>query len=155
MRTRLFALLAAVAVLSSLFMPWLVGPFGSAFVPSEMMSNLDARQIERMASNPPIEGVVFLASFPLALFFALLALIGRENRFQAILTGAFPVGLVGYAVIADLGRFEANGLQIPRRDLGEILARLSEIVGPGFYAWIGGALVLILLGLFDPGKTRS
>lgn len=156
MRTRLLALLAAVAVVASLFMPWFVGPFGTAFVPGDALSTLDARQFERMASNPPpIEVIVFMASFPLAALFALLALIGREGRLLAIVTGALPVGLAVYAVVTDMRKLEATGLQISHRDMGEILARLSEVLGPGLYAWLGGAAVLLVLGLFDPGRRKA
>lgn len=156
MRTRLLALLAAVTIVGSLFMPWFVGPFGTAFVPWDAFSKIDARQFERMASNPPpIQVILFMASFPFAAIFALLALIGREFRLQAIATGAIPVGLVAYAVVTDMRKLEATGLQIPRRDLGEILVRLSEVLGPGVYAWLGGAAVLLVLGLFDPGRRKA
>lgn len=152
MKTRFLVLLCAAAMLGSLFLPWFSAPFGEDVIPFQAIRQLNSNQIERMLNNMPPEAMAFVASFALAALLLVVGLMGSTPRLLAILTGALPVGLVGWTVISSSNRASSAGINLPRGDVVEILQRASEFIGIGAWAWIGGGVVMLVLGLFDPGR---
>lgn len=152
---RLLALLCAAAMLASPFLAWFSPPLGESLVPWTMVRAMTADQIQTLARNATPAVIAFLASFLLAAVFVLLALIGRESRTMAFLTGLAPVGLVAWALIVASGRVYFSHLPISAEKLPEGLVGTTEVLGPGAWAWIGGAVLLLLLGLFDPGRRTG
>jgi hypothetical protein len=154
MLTRQLALLCVIAILGSLFLPWAVTPIGSNLVPWDALPPFDRAAVEAYVRAATPEALVFLGSFLLAALFFLLTLIGGERRWLAVLTGAGPVGLAGLAIWRareGLGLAEAT---FSMEEFNLRLAQATEVLGPGGWAWIGGATVLFLLGLFDPGRPK-
>jgi hypothetical protein len=82
-------------------------------------------------------------------------LIGRERRWLASLTGLGPVGLAGLAIWRDRERLGFAEMKGTMAEVNTLLAEATAALGTGGWAWIGGATVLLLLGLLDPGTARS
>ncbi len=152
---RPIALLCAAAILASFFLPWFTTPFGESLVPWDAIQSVDADRLQEAMRNAPPAALVFLASFALAAIFLLLALLGRETKALAFLTGAAPVGLVAWALLSASDRVDLTGLPIRSADLTDTLVQAAEVFGPGAWAWIGGAALLLLLGLIDPGRRKA
>lgn len=155
MLSRSLALLCAAAMLASLFMPWMTTPLGENLVPVKALQDLDGRQVEQLLGNAPPEVWVFVGSFALAALFLLLGVMGAASRALAILTGAAPVGLVAWAMLSATQKARASGLPFSGDDLSELFQQAVRFLGFGAWAWIGGATVLLLLGLFDPGRRKA
>ncbi|CAN1566553.1 hypothetical protein MCELHM10_02942 [Paracoccaceae bacterium] len=155
MSSRVLAFLAAAAMLASLFLSWTASALGQSLIPWEWVQSLGQDQARLMLENAPPEVLVFLASFALAAVFLLMTLIGRESKFLALLTGAGPVGLVAWGIWSTASQIDFAGVPVSSGDLGDLLAQATDLLGPGAWAWIGGAAVLLLLGLLDPGRRRG
>lgn len=154
MRTRQLALLCAVAILASLFLPWIISPIGNNLVPWDVLPQFDRAAIEDYVRAQTPETQLFLFSFVLAAFFLLLALIGHEKRWIAFLTGLGPVGLAGLAIWRDRERLNFAEMEMTMEQMKLLFAEASAVLGPGGWAWIGGGALLFLLGVFDPGKPK-
>jgi hypothetical protein len=154
MLSRHIALLCSAAILASLFLPWLATPVGDNLVPWDALPGFDRAAVADYLGNAPVEVIVFLASFLLAAFFLVLSLVGLERRSLALLTGAAPVGFAGWTVFQNREGLNLTGLELTMEEATRLFAQASEVLGPGGWAWIGGAAVLLLLGVFDPGKPR-
>jgi hypothetical protein len=152
---RLLALLCAAAMLASPFLTWLVLPTGESLVPWNAIGTLNSDQLQGLVRDAPPATLVFIASFVLAAVFALLALIGWETKTLAFLTGMAPVGLVAWVLISASSRVGFSNLPILSDDLSQGLGDVAEAIGAGAWAWIGGAVLLVLLGLFDPGRRKA
>lgn len=148
---RALAILAAAAMVISLFLPWLSQPvMGSSFAPWEMLKNqeLSLEGLQRTIDTLPVEMLLVLATFPLAALFLVLAVLGLPSRLLALITGAIPVGMVGYAVLRARDGLASSGIPLPNTgDLQQIFTEASKLLGSGAWAWGGGALVLLLTGL--------
>ena len=106
------------------------------------------------STQAPNEVRLFLLSFVLAALFVLVALVGLEKRWLAFLTGVCVVGLAGISVWQSR---EALGLVPPQWTMDEAsrLFRLAnDVLGTGGWAWVGGGALLLLLGVFDPGRAK-
>ena len=150
MLSRPLALVAAFAILASLFMPWLSSPFGENVVPWTVLRGLDAAEAQAILADARPETIAYGCSFVMAALFVLFALIGRESRLLAVLTGALPVALVAWALFTFLRQSEA-GLSFSGSDTSDIATRM---LGAGAWAWVLGASTLATLGVVDPGKRR-
>ncbi|HLQ19021.1 MAG TPA: hypothetical protein VK146_08575 [Tabrizicola sp.] len=151
---RPLALLCAAAILAGLFLPWVVTPLGSNISPWEALPAFDSASVQTYLRDAPNEVLLFLISFALAALFLLLSLFGLERRWLAFLTGASIVGLSGLLVWR---MREALGLLEPQwtsEEASRLLAAASDVLGTGGWAWVGGGLVLLLLGVFDPGRAK-
>lgn len=151
---RPLALLCAVAILAGLFLPWVTTPVGSNLAPWDALPAFDRAAVETYLTDAPREVQVFLLSFVLAALFLLLALVGLERRWLAFLTGLCPVGLA--ATLVWRAR-EAVGIVEPQWTMDEanrLFALASDVLGPGGWAWIGGGVLMLMLGVFDPGRAR-
>jgi len=153
MTARPLTMLCAALMLGSIFLPWFNGPLGEGTVPWDLLQQLDRAQIEQMLSDLPPESLAFLGSFVLAAILVLLGLMGSAPRLLALLTGGIVVGLVGWAAFNATRAAGNSSLPLPGGDdIWQVLQNLSQLLGIGAWAWLGGGLVLLLLGLFSPGR---
>lgn len=153
MTARPLTMLCAALMLGSLFLPWFSGPLGEGTVPWDLLQQLNRAQIEQALSDLPPESLAFLGSFVLAAILVLLGLMGSAPRLLALLTGGIVVGLVGWAAFSATRAAGNSSLPIPEgEDIWQILQDLSQLLGVGAWAWLGGGGVLLLLGLFSPGR---
>lgn len=150
MLSRPLALVAAFAILASLFLPWLSSPFGENVVPWTVLRGLDAEGAQAILADARPETIAYGCSFVLAALFLLFALIGRESRLLAFLTGVLPVALVAWALFT-LMRQSDGGLSFSGSDASAVTTRM---LGAGAWAWILGASTLATLGVVDPGRRR-
>jgi len=154
MLSRQIALLCSVAILASLFLPWIITPLGTNHAPWNALPAFGSEEMEEYVRNASPQVLVFLASFILAAFFLFLALFGREKRFIALVTGAVPVGFAAWAIWQARAQLNLTEIEGTMEDANRLFAQASEVLGPGGWAWIGGAALLFLLGLFDPGRAK-
>lgn len=155
MLSRQIALLCSLAILGSLFLPWVVTPIGNNLVPWDVLPAFDRAAIEEYLRAQAPETQAFLFTFFLAAFFFLMALIGHEKRWLALLTGLGPVMLAGLAIWRDRERLAFAEMELTMEQANLLFAEASAVLGPGGWAWIGGGALLFLLGLFDPGLARQ
>lgn len=148
---RLIALLAALAMVAGLFLPWLnPETSGLRLVPWDVVRALDPTMdtAQRFLQDSPPELLAFLATFVLAALFALLASLGLPSRPLALLAGGGAVGLIVYGAVRMRDQLQALGLPVPSLDkLPDFLRSAPEVFGMGALAWAGGALLLLLTGL--------
>ncbi|MCU0827592.1 MAG: hypothetical protein MUE52_09335 [Tabrizicola sp.] len=154
MLSRQIALLCSLAMLGSLFLPWVITPIGNNIVPWDVLPPFDRAEIEAYLRAQSTETHLFLASFFLAAFFFFLALIGREKGWIAILTGLCAVGYAGLMVWRDRERLGFAEMEMTTEQANLLIAEASAVLGTGGWVWIGGAALLLLLGLFDPGTAK-
>ena len=152
MKARPLALVCAALMLGSLFLPWMSGPFGG-MVPWDAIKELQADRIGDMLGDLPPEGMAFVASFVLAAVMVLLGLMGSAPRILALLTGGIPVGLVGWGIFQAMQSGGTSGLPVSGDDIAQVLQELSQLIGIGAWAWLGGGFVLLVMGLFFPSRT--
>ena len=146
-------LLLAAAMLASLFLPWLATPLGNTLVPWDIIKQIKPDQAIDVLKQSPPEIWALVASFALAALLVVTCLIGIESKLVAILTGAVPLGLVGYGIYH--GQNAASKLGVPQfrlADWHQMLDQISRTFGPGLYAWLGGAALLFVISFLDPGR---
>ena len=147
-------LLLASAMVVSLFLPWIATPVGNRMVPWELVRQLSPNQAVDLLKGAPPEVWALVASFACAALLVVMCVLGIEGKLFALLTGAIPLGLVGYGDYE--GTNAAGNLGLPQfnfHDWQQILDQIRHSFGPGLYAWLGGAAVLFVVSLFDPGRT--
>lgn len=153
---RALAILAAAAMVISLFLPWLGEAVpGARFVPFDLMRNLnpDLETAQRFVRESPAELVAFMATFALAALFVVLAVVGLASRLLAVLAGGLAVGIAGYGYLRLRNGALDLGLPLPADASPENLLRAAtEVLGLGAWAWIGGAALLLLAGLAGFGR---
>jgi hypothetical protein len=152
MTARPLTMLCAALMLGSIFLPWFNGPLGEGTVPWDLLQQLDRAQIEQLLSDLPPESLAFLGSFVLAAILVLLGLMGSAPRLLALLTGGMVVGLVGWVIWSATSKIDFGEVPVDSEYLRYLLAEAVERVGLGAWAWLGGGLVLLLLGLFSSGR---
>jgi len=155
MITRQIALLCALAILGSLFLPWLVTPLGENLVPWQALSAFDRDSFTAFVQAAPPETLLFLGSFLLAGLFFLAALVGLERRWLAFLTGLAPIGLAVTLIWRARERLGLSAMDGTLEDLAALFAEASAVLGTGGWAWIGGAALLFLCSIFDPGRPKA
>lgn len=170
------AALCGLAMVVSLFLKWIKVPdellalFGGAALSLDgsapaiqssygPMDLLDMGVTMESLLQDPV-GMAIAASFLMAAAVAILGFLGgMVPRIFAIIGGLLPFGVVGYAYFQM--REEAASLPIPVGDLtsgGNIMDALGELtpfVDLGIYAYFGGAVLLLLLGLLSPSKKDA
>lgn len=154
---RALAILAAAAMVISLFLSWLnPGQTGGlSFVPYDLVKGLepDLETLQRFVTEAPPTLLAFLATFVLAAVFVLFAVVGLPSRLLALLAGGTAAGLVGYGVMQ--ARSGALNLGLPLPSSGDLQAMAQEaanLMGIGAFAWGGGAVLLLLSGLIGFGR---
>ncbi len=148
---RALALLASAAMVVSLFLPWLSSALpGAGFVPWDLVRalNPDLQTVQRFVTESPGELVAFLATFPLAALFLVLTVVGLPSRLLALVTGGLATGIVGLGLWRAREGVQNLGLPLPSgQSLQDTAKALSEVMGYGAWAWAGGAVILLLVGL--------
>ncbi len=148
---RAIAILAAIAMVAGLFLPWLnPQTAGLRLVPWDIVKGLepDVDTARRFVSDSPPELLVFLATFVLAGLFAALAIVGAPSRLLAFLAGGGAVGITAYAALQLKDQAQALGLPVPSPDnLAEFARSAPDFFGMGALAWAGGAVLLLLTAL--------
>jgi hypothetical protein len=159
--TRLAAV-AALAMVVSLFVPWLVLPLGPLPTPYEVFQQMneavkasDIGWVDFLSEMAGQSGTAFFGSTAFALTILLAAIFGVLG-----LAGAFPRGvrlliggLAGIIALFAWVRIQGqmNGL---REALGtaapdNALSLAMDYLGAGAYLYFGGAAVVLLLGLLQ------
>lgn len=151
MRVILFLGGAVMAV--SWGLAWIELPFAGPH-----LSPLALAQDGRLAlgADSPWQAWVFVGGFVAAAMVGFLALNGRRAGALALAAGLSPLVLLADAVIrADTLRRDL-GLPVPFdfRDLHTSWTMIENFVRPGFWAYAGGAAVLLLMGLLTLGRAR-
>ncbi len=155
---RALAILAAIAMVVGLFLPWL-NPETSAgrLVPWDMVKGLDLSVdgLKTFATSSAPVFLAFLATFALAALFGVLALLGAPSRLLAFLAGGGAIGLLGYALLKMKEQAAGLGISLPgAADLVEFAKASPQVFGMGAFAWAGGALVLLFCALIGFGDRR-
>ncbi|MCB5410485.1 hypothetical protein [Pseudogemmobacter faecipullorum] len=149
---RATAILAALAMLTSLFLTWFTpGTPGLSFAPRELISAVqpDLTGVTNFISQSPPEVTLFLASFVLATLFLVLMLFDLPSRLLALAAGGLGLGLMLWSGF----RIWRGGLKNPLppelglNDGGEIVKFAADVMGYGAWAWSLGALLLFIAGL--------
>lgn len=149
---RPLVILAALAMAASYFLGWMPAPLRGSAVPHDWLTE----PLMKDAANAPIEVLIFAASFALAALLAVLGLMGVAPRWLAFLVGIIPVGLMGRLALAMRDGATDIGLPIPSNStLMEAVELIAKMLEPGAWMYLGGAAVLLLLALIDPGKRRA
>lgn len=151
MLSRPLALVAALTILVSLFLPWMSSPFGENVIPWTVLRDLDAAEAQAILKDARPEAIAYGCSFVMAALFVLFALFRRESRLLAFLTGLVPVSLAAWALVSLVTRTDMVGLSFSGSQASEVA---SQMLGAGAWAWILGASALSTLGLIDPGRGR-
>lgn len=155
---RALSLLAAAAMVVSLFLPWMsITGLGTSFVPFDLVKTLnpDVQAVQDFVTSAPPLLLAFLATFLLAALYLILAVVGLASRLLAFITGGLAAGIVGYGFWQAREGALSTGLPLPEtNDLSEIFTSVSDVLGMGAWAWGGGALVLLLAGLLGLGAER-
>lgn len=151
---RPLALLCAAAILAGLFLPWVATPLGANLSPWDALPAFDRGSVETYLREAPNEVRLFLFTFVLAALFLLSALVGLERRWLAFLTGLCPVGLAATLVWRARETLGIVESQWTAEEAGRLFSLASDVLGPGGWAWIGGGAVMLLLGVFDPGRAK-
>jgi hypothetical protein len=151
---RPLALLCAIAILAGLFLPWIATPLGANLAPWDALPAFDRASIEAYLIEAPHEVRLFLLSFVLAALFVLLSLVGLERRWLAFLTGVCVVGLAGTLVWRVRETLWIVEPQWTMEEANRLIGLANDVLGTGGWAWIGGGILLLLLGVFDPGRAR-
>lgn len=155
---RALGLFASVAMLGSLFLPWIATNFGPPLVPWDMLKTLadvDPRLRSRMFETmPPAEVITFGLSFLAAALFLLTA---ASSRALAVVAGAMPFATAG--ILFTRAANAANGIagNLPSFDSPDFSRQLTEIfnvTGPGLTLWFGSAALLLLIGLLFSPSSR-
>jgi len=163
---RILIALGGLAVAASYMLPWFdpsaiqlfgaaVGGGGEVLQPHPALTDLVMD--ETLRPELPWQVWAFLATFALAGLVGLLALFGVAPGPLAVLAGLGPFAVVGYLYFQ--GQDAASGavgggllsglsLDIP---VSEIWQMIQPAIGYGLYAYFGGAVILLLSGLFKRG----
>lgn len=143
---RFLIFLAGVAMAASYVVTWVEPPFaGQEISPSFLIGD----QLQGLVSDGPWQAWVFLGGFALAGLAALLALFGRAGGPLALLAGASPLVLGAHYylraedVSADLGL----PFSVDFQNLGQVYDLLGDFIRAGLWMYLGGALVLLLVGM--------
>lgn len=155
---RALSLLAAAAMVVSLFLPWIAATgLGLSFVPFDLVRGLDpdvAAVQEFVTAAPPLL-LVFLSSFVLAALFVILAIVGLPSRLLALFAGGAAVGSVVYGFLQARDGTLSTGLPLPEtNDLSQIAQSAMDVMGMGAWVWGVGAVVMLLAGLLGIGDRR-
>jgi hypothetical protein len=150
---RAIIILAGAAMAASWVLTWLEAPFAG---PEISPMALVERGTITLSSEAAWQTWVFVGGFAAAALAALLSLLGRGAGLLALLAGASPLVLLGDAVIraddllGDLGLpFEVN-----LGDVAQSWELLQDFIRLGFWAYVGGALLLLVAGLSSVAARR-
>lgn len=143
---RLFILLAAGAMLGSYFVTWLEPPSAA---PELSPHAVIGDQLQQMAMEGPWQVWVFLGGFAAAGLALLTALAGQGSGIMCLLAGLSPVtlGVYFYTRADELRDDLGLPFTVDFQDLEQAYALLEDLIRAGLWMYVGGAAVLLLLGI--------
>lgn len=159
---RALSLIAALAIVISLFLPTLAMPGGGP-TPWNFISSIEPslQGIVTFVRQSPIGLLALVVSFILPAVFILVTAFIGPVRGLAVLAGALPMALTAYAVwqlYRQNAAFSQLTAGLDLGDAGASLANLPQIAlqvfGYGAWAWLIGAMILLLTGLVGFAQKR-
>lgn len=149
-RNKTLTMVCGAAIAGSLFLPWIdAGPLGTV-APWSFLKDTDWSQL----SAQPVPVLVFLATFALGALSAVLALVGWAPRPLSLVTGLLPWGLAAWVWFKAADQLRSLGLPVPdTADLMGAVQDTAQIASFGIYLWFGGAALLLVVSLLDPGDV--
>lgn len=143
---RAIIFLAGIAMAASWVLTWLEPPFAGPEV--SPMALVD-RGVLTLSAQASWQSLVFVGGFVAAGLAALLALIGRGASVPALLAGLSPLVVLGDAVIRaeDLRRDLGLPFPVDLGDLAQSWELVQDFIRLGFWAYVGGAVILLVAGL--------
>lgn len=143
---RVILFLAGAVMAASWGLPWIEPPFAGANL-SPMSLVRDGRL--SLGAQSPWQAWVFLGGFAVAALVALLAFGGRRAGSLALMAGLSPFVVAGDAMIRAETLRRDLGLPVPFdfSDLRASWALIENFVRLGLWAYLGGATLLLLVGL--------
>lgn len=143
---RLVIFLAGAAMAASYVVTWVEPPFaGQEIYPSVLIGE----DLQGIVTDGTWQARVFLGGFALAALSALLALLGRAAGLFALLAGLSPavLGVHYYLRAADVPADLGLPFPIDFQDLGQAYELLGDFIRAGLWMYLGGAAVLLLVGM--------
>jgi hypothetical protein len=147
---RLIVILAGAAMAASAFLNWMSLPFAGGFTPWDALRPV-------LGPDAPLELWIFAGTFALGALAALLALLGGVSRLITLLAGLAPFGATIWNQMQANDALGMVGMNLWdfREDIGSAMGQMMDLVDIGFYAYWGGAVLLIIAGLFAGGRPRG
>jgi hypothetical protein len=143
---RAIIFLGGLAMAAGFFLTWLEAPFARPEVSPLMMLR---EGMISLGSDTSWQSWVFVGGFALAGLAAVLAVTGRGSGLLALLAGASPFVVLGDAMIRAEDLRRDLGLPFPV-DFGDITQSwelLQDFIRLGFWAYTGGAVLLLVAGM--------
>ena len=146
---RMIVILAGAAMAASAFLNWMSMPFAGGFTPWDALRPV-------LGPDAPTEVLIFAATFALGGLAALIALLGRPSRLLTLLAGLAPFGSLIWNQMQAQDALGQVGLSLWdfSDGIATALNQMTEFVDIGFYAYWGGAVLLIIAGLSLGGGGR-
>jgi hypothetical protein len=144
MRYPIFSAVFGAMMAAGFFLPWIEIPtFGDAITlaPSKLLSD------DRLKQNVGDDWRIYVLPAS-CLFGAIIAAMGfllrRTPRILVIFTGAFPIGMLIWALVSLRGELPED-LPLPS---GGNPSELLQYMGYGLFLYVGGTVLVLLNGLF-------
>jgi len=147
---RLIVILAGAAMGASAFLNWMSMPFAGGFTPWDALRPV-------LGPDAPLEVWIFAGTFALGALAALVAVLGQASRLITLLAGLAPFAAAFWNQTQANNTLGLVGMNLWdfRQDMGNAVGQMMEIVDIGFFAYWGGAVLLIIAGLSAGGGRRG
>ena len=143
---RAIIFLGGLAMAAGFFLTWLEAPFAGPEVSPFMMLR---EGMISLGADTAWQTWVFVGGFATAALAAVVSVMGRGSGLLALLAGASPLVVLGDAVIRAEDLRRNLGLPFPV-DFGDIARSwelLQDFIRLGFWAYSGGAVLLLVAGM--------
>lgn len=143
---RAIIFLAGAAMAASWALTWIEAPFAG---PDISPMSLVGDGVIRLSAEAAWQTWVFVGGFAAAGLAALLAVMGRGASIPALLAGLSPLVVLGDALIRAEDLRRDLGLPVPF-DFGDLATSwdlAQDFIRAGFWAYAGGAGLLLIAGL--------
>jgi len=144
----MLGVLVAALMAASFFMPW-ISILGEDMSPYSMLGD------KISFSDLPWRGWAFIASFALAGFAAITALVQRSAGLLMLIAGAIPFALIGETVLNTRGQAQEMGLPLPEGGNPiEAIQKMQDFIEMGLPAYFVSAALLVVIGLARTVRGR-
>jgi hypothetical protein len=143
---RAIIFLAGGAMAASWVLTWIEAPFAG---PHISPLSLVGDGVIRLSGDAAWQTWVFVGGFVAAGLAALTAVMGRGSALLALLAGLSPLVVLGDAMIRAEDLRRDLGLPVPF-DFGDLATSwdlAQDFIRAGFWAYAGGAALLLIAGL--------
>jgi len=150
---RLIIILAGVAMAASWGLTWIEPPFAG---PEVSPMALVEQGVITLSAEASWQTFVFVGGFAAAGLAALLALLGRGAGLFALVAGVSPLVVLGDAMLRaeDLRRDLGLPFAVDFGDLAQSWELVQDFIRLGFWAYVGGAVILLVAGLSSLSARR-